>query len=209
MSRTAANNLDAHAATQTAPDDTKLVRRTLDGQTDAFDELVERYQRRAVSVAHRLLGNLHDAMEVSQEAFVRAFRNLDSLENQNRFGSWLLRIVTNLSLNFRRDRAAGKRNVSLDESPMGEHGASEGRWTAWPGDEDFPGGDLAAEELREIVQNAISRLPEAQRTALVLFSLEQLPQKDVAGIMNCSVEAVKWHVFQARKSLRQTLAEYI
>ena len=72
-----------------------------------------------------------------------------------------------------------------------------------------PGADLDATELGQVAQRAIAELPEQQRTALVLFSLEQLPQKEVAAIMGCSVEAVKWHVFQARKTLRTELADYL
>ena len=72
-----------------------------------------------------------------------------------------------------------------------------------------PGATLAAEELAEIVQREIAALPEQQRLALVLFSIEQLPQKEVATIMDCSVEAVKWHVFQARRKLKQRLTDYL
>lgn len=187
------------------PSDAALVRQTLAGRRTAFDLLVERYQRRAVSIACRLLGDLHDALEVCQEAFVRAYLNLDTLESAERFGSWLLRIVTNLALNFRRDRAATGPRLGLEDCLL------TGREPA-PADRDRsrgPGSELAAAELRGIVQQAIAALPEQQRTALVLFALEQLPQKQVAEIMACSVEAVKWHVFQARRKLREQLADYL
>ena len=189
--------------------DADLVRAVCTGRRIAFDELVERYQRRAVSVAYRLLGNLHDALEVCQEAFIRAYRNLDSLEDERRFGSWLLRIVSNLSLNFRRDRAAGGPRVSLDDCIV-DDGSSRGAQVAdAPYSEDRPGAGLAASELNAAVQQALAELPEQQRAALVLFSMEQLPQKEVATILECSVEAVKWHVFQARKKLKVRLAELI
>jgi len=201
--------LDGQDATQTAWDDAELVRRTLAGQRDAFDELVARYQRRAASVAYRLVGNLHDGLEVCQEAFVRAYRNLDSLEDPKRFGAWLLRIVTNLSLNFRRDRAAGGPRLSLDDCILDEQGSRAQILAAAPQSATRPGAELAAAELRQVVEAALAGLPGPQRTALVLFSLEQLPQKEVAAIMGCSVEAVKWHVFQARKKLRERLADYL
>lgn len=192
-------------------DDEELVRRVRAGDRRAFDPLVERYQRRATSVSYRLLGNIHDALEVCQDAFVKAYRNLESLEEPARFGSWLLRIVTNLSLNFRRDRAVGGPRLSLDDCIMDsdEPGSADER-LADPGhSDDRPGAMLAAGELGEIVQAAIADLPEQQRLALVLFSVEALPQKDVASIMGCSVEAVKWHVFQARKKLKERLAEHL
>jgi RNA polymerase sigma-70 factor (ECF subfamily) len=189
--------------------DAALVEAVCAGRRAAFDELVERYQRRAVSVAYRLLGNLHDALEVCQEAFIRAYRNLESLEDQERFGSWLLRIVTNLSLNFRRDRAVGGQRVSLDDCILDDQPPRIRQLGDNAEASRNPGAELAAAELREIVQAAIAALPQQQRSALVLFSIEQLPQKEVAAIMNCTVEAVKWHVFQARKKLKSQLAEYL
>ncbi|MBN2446571.1 MAG: sigma-70 family RNA polymerase sigma factor, partial [Phycisphaerae bacterium] len=72
-----------------------------------------------------------------------------------------------------------------------------------------PESQMLAGELAEIVQQRIASLPDQQRLALILFSIEQLPQKEVAAIMKCSVEAVKWHVFQARKKLRAELVEYL
>lgn len=187
--------------------DAWLVSRAREGQASAFETLVERYQRRACSVAYRLLGNTHDALEVCQEAFIRAYRNLDSLKNRSRFGAWLLRIVTNLALNFRRDRAAVARRISVEdllvdgrnERPM----HVEDRATA------APDAQLAAGETAQLVQEAIAELPDHLRTALVLYCIEQLPQREVAGIMECSVEAVKWYVFQARRKLRQRLDDLL
>ena len=189
--------------------DEQLVRRVLAGERTAFDTLVERYQKRATSVSYRLVGNVHDALEVVQDAFVRAYRNVETLEEPARFGAWLLRIVTNLSLNFRRDRAVGGRKVSLSESAGDDGESADQRLTDSEASEDRPGAKLAAGELSEVVQQALDGLPEQQRVALVLFSVEALPQKDVASIMGCSVEAVKWHVFQARRKLKDRLADYL
>ena len=209
MSKFAGEDVKGQRSTEKRSGDADLVRAAVAGRRNAFDELVERYQRRAVSVAFRLLGNLHDALEVAQEAFIRAYKNLDSLEDQNRFGSWLLRIVTNLSLNFRRDRAVGGRKVSLDDCILNEETSAAERLAEPDYSDSRPGALLAATELQGAVQTAIAALPQQQRTALVLFSIEQMPQKDVAEIMNCSVEAVKWHVFQARKKLKEELAEFL
>ena len=188
------------------PDDAALVRQTLAGRRTAFDELVERYQRRATSVAYRLLGNLHDALEVCQEAFIRAYRGLQTLEDQQKFGPWLLRIVTNLSLNFRRSRGP---RLSFEDCLLGQDASREEQISDAPHSEDRPGAKLMAAELQERIQAAIATLPPQQRTALVLFSIEQMPQKDVAEVMKCSVEAVKWHVFQARKKMKEQLTEFL
>ncbi len=201
--------METPRSTESEPSDDELVRQTLSGRRPAFDELIERYQRRATSVSYRLLGNLHDSLEVCQEAFLRAYRNLNSLEDASRFGSWLLRIVTNLSLNFRRARRSARRRISFDDCILDDERPREERFSDPPYSDERPTARVAAAELAELVQQAISELPDRQRTALVLFSIEQLPQSEVASIMDCSVEAVKWHVFQARKKLKEQLAEHL
>ena len=186
-------------------EDAQCVARVRAGDDAAFDELVQRYQRRAVAVAYRLLGNMHDAADVAQDAFLRAYRKLEKLDDPRRFGAWLMRIVSNLALNFRRSRS---RNTAMSTDDVFE-GPEEFRSASGA----LLGGtaeDAAgAQELKEAVGTAIAELPEKQRLALVLFSMEGLPQKEVAAIMDCSVELVKWNVFQARKTLRKRLADQL
>ena len=185
--------------------DAEAVSRTLAGQTRAFDELIEKYQRRAVSVSYRLLGNLNDAMDVCQEAFVKAFRSLGTLQDPRRFGAWLMRIVGNLSLNYRRGR---KQHLSLSLGDEDESGPTS--WLATDEHSNPTGaGAAVSEETQRMVNRAMEELPPPQRMALVLFAIEGLPQKDVAEIMQCSVEMVKWNVFQARKALKEKLSEYL
>ncbi len=205
----AGDDVESRCSTEAVPSDEELVRQSCLGRPGAFDRLVERYQRRATSVAYRLLGNLHDALEVCQDAFIRAYRNVQTLEDASRFGPWLLRIVTNLSLNYRRDRAVGGPRLSLEDCILPDERPRAERVALPAHSDEQPGAELAASELADIVRTAIAELPEQQRAALVLFSLEQLPQKQVATIMGCSVEAVKWHVFQARKKLKAHLADYL
>src|SRR5690349_13668023 len=86
------------------PSDAQLVEQVLHGQRPAFDELIRRYQRQAVAVSYRLLGNTNDALEVTQDAFLKAYTSLSTLQKPGAFGGWLMRIVSNLSLNYRRSR---------------------------------------------------------------------------------------------------------
>lgn len=189
------------------PLEVDLVCRAKAQDTHAFGELVRRYQRRAVSVAYRLVGNSADASDVSQEAFVRAYRSLDQLEDPARFGPWLMRVVSNLSLNFRRSRATRPAS-SLDDSLLDgvDFQKPRGglRLASSASDE-----DVQAAELDGALSKALEQLPDQQRLALILFSVEGVPQKEVAEILECSVELVKWNVFQARKKLKELLAELI
>ncbi len=201
--------MDAPQPNSTPPEDEELVRRARQGERGALDELIGRYQRRATSVAYRLLGNLHDALEVCQEAFIRAFKSLDSLEKPERFRPWLMKIVTNLSLNFRRARAVGRRRISLEECILNPDSPQEHLLRKRGGAAEHPDSELIALEMADAIREAMMELTEQQRVALVLFCIEELPQREVASIMGCSVEAVKWHVFRARRRLRERLAEHL
>ena len=188
--------------------DAPLVHRAKLGDTGAFEQLVRAYHRRAVSLAYRLLGNVEDANDVSQDAFVRAYRNLAQLDDANRFGGWLLRIVGNLSLNFRRARKT-RSAASLDDTVLAgfEAAAPPGKGREEAGTRGD--GEPMSAELQGVINKALQDLPEHQRIALVLFSIEGLPQKEVADILDCSVEMVKWNVFQARKKMKDSLKDYL
>jgi RNA polymerase sigma-70 factor, ECF subfamily len=188
----------------------KLVLAVLDGRRESFDELIRRYQRQAVAVSYRLLGNSHDALEVTQDAFLKAFTSLSSLQRPEAFGGWLMRIVSNLSLNFRRSRKT-RSQLPLDDllgSSDTQHSEAAGTsdWMVQSGD---PVHRLESEEMGRRLKTALAQLPEKQRLAIVMFTIEQLPQKQVAVALQCSVEAVKWHVFQGRKKLRELLKDVL
>ncbi len=194
-------------ASEELTEDALLVGLVIDGHTDAFDVLVRRHQRRVMAIAYRLLGHAEDASDVAQDAFIRAYRRLGQLSDARRFGPWLSRIVTNLALNYRRSRGASPTEAwdemteaaaSLDATPAGSAGSDFG-----------PGGRAVAAELRQSARVAIEALPEKQRVALVLSSIEGVPQKEIAEILGCSVELVKWNVFQARKTLKNSLSRFL
>ena len=178
------------------------------GDRGAFGKLAQQYQRQCAAVALRLLGNTHDAAELVQDALVKAYRSLDQLQQSERFGPWLMRIVTNLALNFRRSR--GRRQALSLEQSSGDGDDGEDMRATLPGRVmDAPEKPLTSAELGGAIQRAIDDLPEKQRLALVMFAIEKMPQKDVADVLNCSVEAVKWHVFTARKQLRKSLGAFL
>ena len=194
-------------------EDARWVAGVLAGERNHFEQLVRKYQRQAFVVSYRLLGNHEDARDVIQDAFVKAYRSLDTLERPAAFGGWLMRIVTNLSLNFRRGRrlrigqpiegavADQLGSPSAAERPMRGHGSDS---LAQSGD---PERAAEGKELGDALQRALGKLPDKQRQALILFTIQELPQKDVAEALGCSVEAVKWHVFQGRKKLKELLKD--
>ena len=190
------------------PSDGELVARVVAGDQKAYNDLIVRYQRQAVAVSYRLLGNTHDALEVTQDAFLKAFNSLATLQKPEAFGGWLMRIVSNLSLNFRRGRKS-RSQLPLDDllaSPQTPGGSSGSEWMSVSGD---PVHTLEGRELGGKLQEALNQLPEKQRLAITMFTIEEMPQKDVAEALDCSVEAVKWHVFQGRKKLKEILKDYL
>lgn len=189
-----------------SPTDGQLVTRALDGDRKAFDELILRYQRQAVAVSYRLLGNTHDALEVTQDAFLKGFTSLASLQKPEAFGGWLMRIVSNLSLNFRRGRKT-RQQLPLDDLLSNDSSTANNSGSDWMAQSGDPVRKLESEEMGKKLQEALNSLPEKQRLAIVMFTIEQMPQKQVAETLECSVEAVKWHVFQGRKKLKEMLKE--
>ena len=210
---TTARNLGAAKDLPTdGPTDGSLVERVLAGDRTAFDALVRKYQRQAVAVSYRLLGNSHDAMEVTQDAFVKAFTSLATLQKPEAFGGWLMRIVSNLSLNYRRSRKT-RSQLPLDDllgpTESAQQAQSAGGSSDWMSQSGDPLHLLASEEMGRKLQLALAQLPEKQRLAIIMFTVEQMPQKQVAETLNCSVEAVKWHVFQGRKKLKEILKDHL
>jgi RNA polymerase sigma-70 factor (ECF subfamily) len=199
----------SRAIDDAVPSDGQLVAKAVDGDRSAFDDLIVRYQRQAVAVSYRLLGNTQDALEVTQDAFLKAFTSLSSLQKPEAFGGWLMRIVSNLSLNFRRGRK-NRQQLPLDDllgpSEPSATDVSGSDWMAQSGD---PVRKLESQEMGRKLQEALNQLPEKQRLAIVMFTIEEMPQKQVAEALECSVEAVKWHVFQGRKKLKEILKDHL
>ncbi len=185
-------------------DEVKWVSAAQAGDRAAFDRLVERYQRQAVAVAARLLSNTDDALEAAQDGFVRAFQALGQLQEPARFKAWLMRIVTNQALNYRRSRAR-HRLMSLSVTTDGDEDEGLSLEQQLPDAEPSALEELSARELQGSLQEAIEELPEHLRTALLLFCVEKLPQKEIADIMETSLQTVKWNVFEARRRLRKRL----
>ncbi len=190
--------------------DGKLVRKTLAGDRTAFDELIRRYQRQSVAVAYRLLGNPQDALEVTQDAFLKAFSCLSSLQKAEAFGGWLMRIVSNLSLNYRRSRKT-RSQLPLDDllGPVESGDCDATATSEWMARDIDPVRRMESIEMGRELKAALARLPEKQRLALIMFTMEEMPQKQIAQALECSVEAVKWHVFQGRKKLKEMLKEHL
>ena len=174
----------------------ELAKASQAGQRGAFDQLVRLYQRLAMQVAVGILGDANEAAEAVQIGFVNAYLNIGKLKEPERFEPWLLRIVTNAAIS--QARAAKRRQEKL--RPPGDYAGRESNLGA-AGQSGF--------ELKEAIRQAMTKLSKKEAAAISLFGLKGMSHKGVAEIMNCSVEAVRWHVFNARKKLKVLLKEYL
>jgi RNA polymerase sigma-70 factor (ECF subfamily) len=187
--REAGADAAALAARETLQD-ARAVARVLQGDAEAYGELVGRYMRRAFAIAYRIVEQREDAEDVVQDAFIRGLERLDTLQRGRPFRPWFFRIVVNQALNLRRGRAVRR------TEPVPEQAASK-----------LPTPELQAERavLRGVLTTALDALPETQRTVVVLAELEQLTSAEIATIMELSPGTVRWHLHQARRALRQSL----
>jgi len=178
--------------------DEHLLDRARRGDRDALNELFRRYRPVAYRVAYRLLGNEADALDAVQEAFVKALTHLRGFQGRSSFKTWLLRVVSNASLDLGRSRG---RREALSFDAMGPQNREE----VEPLVADMAGRDLEREELRLLLKRALDQLPPAQRQTFVLHAEAGLSYRDVADTLNISIGTVMSRLFYARQKLRALL----
>lgn len=174
----------------------RLVKASQTGDRGSFDELVGLYQRRAMQVAVRMLGDADEAAEAVQNGFVKAYLSIDKLKESKKFEAWFFRIIANTAISQRKAARSRVEKIKIA-------GDCESKMAFSPEERE------AGKELKEAIQRAMSKLSKKQAQAIALFGLEDLPRDEVAEIMGCSAKAVKWHVFKARQKLRVLLKEYL
>jgi len=181
--------------------DTELALALKAGDESAFDELVRRYQGRVYAVAYRVTGNREDALDVSQEALVKAYRKIHTWQPTGGFVPWLLRLTSNQAIDHIRRRKR-QQHERLDETfvPNSEGAAVEPH-TA--GTEQA----VHAREIDERIRASLVVLSPTQRTVFVLRHFEGLQLAEIAQELGCTVGSVKVHLFRALKKLRVELAD--
>ena len=166
-------------------EDNEWIRLSLAGDHNAFARLVEKHQRLIHALTFRMTGSLADADDLTQETFIQAFRQMAAFRGEASFSSWLYRIATNLTLNHKKSH---QRRHALHER--------------WSDEEKDKADDDGASEA---VQQALMRLPDKQRAAIVLTTYEGLNHAQAAAVLGCSETTVSWRIFMARRRLKQLL----
>ncbi|PYL80384.1 MAG: RNA polymerase subunit sigma-24 [Verrucomicrobia bacterium] len=183
-------------------EDVRLMRLVSQGDTSAFEELVERHQALVAGTVARMLGSNSDVEDIAQQVFIRVWKSASRYVPRAKFTTWLLKITRNLVFNELR-RTKRRAQVPLESEASADEPALK--------DESNPAPDasLLEVELRKAIEEAIMHLPETQRMALVLRRYEQLSYEQIAEVLNLSVPAVKSVLFRARTELRSRLSRYL
>ena len=168
--------------------DSELVRQIQSGEDAAFDELMRRYKRPVVNFAYRLLGSAADADDVAQEVFVRAYRNLDTYRTETKFSTWLFALARNAAIDHLRWR---RRHPTEPLNDVPEPAAVSR--------------ETETHEIGEQSAAAVAKLPEDQRTALVLAEYHGQSYAEIAAVMRCSEKSVESRLYRAKHTLRGSL----
>jgi RNA polymerase sigma-70 factor (ECF subfamily) len=179
--------------------DEQLIARFLRGERNALEELFQRYRDSAYRVAYRLLGNEADALDALQEGFIKALTHLHGFERRSSFKTWLLRIVSNASLDLGRQRSR-RETMSLEAAQWQDQE---------PGAASDPIQEVEQADLRQALDAALAELPEVQRRTFVLHVDGGLSYREVAAIMKISIGTVMSRLFYARQKLKGMLGSRI
>lgn len=174
----------------------------------AFEELVKRHQRTVYALLYQLAPDWNDTSDLAQEVFIRVWRSVNNLRNPASFRSWLTQIVTNLFYDELRRRPRRLPTISMDEGiDNGEEGDSPTRDI--PDSSALPDEKLLNTELSLVIRDAMSKLPEQFRTAIVLRELEGLSYEEIAILTKTEMGTVKSRIARARSKLQELLQPYL
>jgi len=180
--------------------DQELVIRVQQGDKKAFDLLVLKYQQKIANLISRYIRDQHEVMDVTQEAFIKAYRALPNFRGESAFYTWLYRIAINTAKNYL--VAMGRRPPADDvEAETAEQMESGFRLKETGTPENY----VLSEEISNTVQQAIDDLPEDLRTAIILRELEGMSYEEIASTMSCPVGTVRSRIFRAREAIDKSL----
>jgi len=176
--------------------DAQLVKKAQDGDYQAFDLLVKKYQHRLIALAQRFVGDPDEALDVVQDSFIKVYKSLARFRGDSAFYTWIYRITVNTAKNFLASRQRRPQGVEVEieelESSHYGHALHE---VATPEAETY------RDQLESIVMGAIRALPEDLRTALMLREFEGMSYEDIAAIMDCPIGTVRSRIFRAREAV--------
>jgi RNA polymerase sigma-70 factor (ECF subfamily) len=188
-----------------AVDEHDLVRRARQGDLEAYDDLVKRYQERIYATIYHMTSNHEDANDLAQESFIKAFQALKSFKGGSTFYTWLYRIAVNKTINFLKQRK-NRSHMSLDDLDF--HAEHDPDLVALISDK-TPRRAAGLSELQEKLNAALMKLSEPHRLVVVLHDVQGRSHDEIAEVMECNIGTVRSRLFYARQQLQGYLADYL
>lgn len=178
-----------------------LLKRSKDGDIQAFEQLIENYQTKVFNIALRIIGNYDDANDLAQEVFLRVYKSIKSFKGESSFSTWIYKITKNVCLDEIRKRR-NKNVISLDE----EIKLNSGEVTRQvESSDDTPDVALEKSEMKDLINKAISELSDEHRVVIVLRDIQGFSYEEIAKIIDCPEGTVKSRINRARKALKKIL----
>lgn len=180
--------------------DQQLVARVQKGDRRAFDLLVIKYQHRILALVNRFVSDYSEAQDVTQEAFVKAYRALPNFRGDSQFYTWMYRIAVNTAKNYlvSRKRRTPTRDIDIENAEFFTDESSMQ-------DISSPDALLQRDQLKKVVFDAIDELPDELRRAITLRELEGLSYEDIADVMDCPIGTVRSRIFRAREAIERKM----
>ncbi|MTI48569.1 sigma-70 family RNA polymerase sigma factor [Sporosalibacterium faouarense] len=185
-----------------ADNERKLIKKCAKGDLDAFEDLISKYEKKAYNIALKILKNPEDAMDISQEAFIKVYKSIKKFKFQSSFSTWLYRIVTNTCMDFLRKNKL--QVYSLDNPIKTDDGEIE---------REVKDNSNSTEEMyekkmtKELVHQSIDKLDEIHRVAIILRDIEGFSYQEISEILGCTMGTVKSRISRARSSLKEIILE--
>jgi len=188
--------------------DAIAIERVLAGDREAYRALVDRHSRNVHRLAYRLTGNAHDAEDVVQEAFLRAYQKLQQFEARANFGTWVYRIAANYAIDRLRQRQKEEARRQQPEA-QAQHGVEQDPLMQVRDEKPTPERLMQSTQLRREMQRALDKLSHAERTAFVMRHWEGRGIEEIAGVLKSNSSAAKNTVFRAVQKLRHALEPFL
>ena len=184
--------------------DKELVKRVQKGDKGAFDLLVLKYEQKIVNLVMRYVRDPELALDISQEAFIKAYRALPRFRGDSAFYTWLYRIAVNTAKNYLAAQRRRPMDIELDMQDPDQYGLH-----AKLKETDTPEGLTISQELQEVLERAIEALPDDLRTAIILRELDGMSYEEIAQTMECPVGTVRSRIFRARDAISKKVGSLI
>lgn len=170
------------------------------GDQSAYEDVVNFFQHRIFQHCYRMIGNAHEAEELAQEAFIRAYVNIHSFDDERKFSTWLYRIATNVTIDRLRKR---KPSYSLDAEIAQVEGLN--MYANLPSEDRLPEEELEGLELKQYIHNEISALSPIYKSIIILRYIEDFSLKEISAILDIPLGTVKTRIHRGREALRKKL----